>query len=254
MRQIIRGAEPFFFPGGKVGCLLTHGFTASPQEVRELGAFLARQGHTVLGVRLSSHGTNVKDMNRSRWHDWLASVEDGYEILSTICEQVIAVGFSVGGALSLLQSARREVRAVAALSTPYRLPPDPRLKRLRPILRPLSFFLHTMPKGSSNWYDPQAERARVAYKSYPLRAILEVDSLLSTMREALPNLNLPVLLMHSKNDIYIPPEHMTSIYDDLGSKEKHMVWVERSNHIITCDAEREVVFKTVAGFVLQHVE
>ncbi len=47
---------------------------------------------------------------------------------------------------------------------------------------------------------------------------------------------------------------MTSIYDDLGSKEKHMVWVERSNHIITCDAEREVVFKTVAGFVLQHVE
>jgi len=66
----IPGAETFFFPGGKVGCLLTHGFTASPQEMHELGTRLASQGHTILGVRLFGHGTRLEDMARSRWPDW----------------------------------------------------------------------------------------------------------------------------------------------------------------------------------------
>ena len=29
---IIPGAEPFFFPGGEISCLLAHGFTGAPKE------------------------------------------------------------------------------------------------------------------------------------------------------------------------------------------------------------------------------
>ena len=41
---IVPGAEPFFFgvpPGDRVGCLLLHGFTAMPEEMRWLGESLA---------------------------------------------------------------------------------------------------------------------------------------------------------------------------------------------------------------------
>ncbi len=74
-------AEPFFFPGkgekARIGCLVTHGFTGAPKEMRWMGEYLNRQGYTVCGIRLAGHATRLKDMVRSRWQDWLLSVEDG---------------------------------------------------------------------------------------------------------------------------------------------------------------------------------
>lgn len=249
MNRILPGAEPFLFPGGETGVLLAHGFTASPQEMHGLGQHLAREGFTVLGVRLFAHGTRVEDMLRARWHDWLGSVEDGYRLLQGSCSRVVLVGFSTGGALSLLFSTHHEVSALAVLSTPFRLPPDPRLKTLRPILRPLSLILRALPKSHSVWFDPEAQSARVAYEAYPLRAIIELESLLNEMRQALPSVQVPVLLMHSKNDRFIPPDHMSLIYEAIGSNDKTMHWVENSSHIITCDADRHIVFETVTNYL-----
>jgi len=47
--MIIPTAEPFFLPGNRVGCLLVHGFTGAPKEMRWMGEFLNQQGYTVLG-------------------------------------------------------------------------------------------------------------------------------------------------------------------------------------------------------------
>jgi carboxylesterase len=249
MRQIQSGAEPFFYPGGETGCLLTHGFTASPQEVRRLGEHLAQQGYTVLGVRLFAHGTKYEDMNRARWTDWLASVEDGYHLLANQCKRIFFIGSSVGGSLSLILATRIPPAGVVTMATPIRLPPDPRLERLKPILKPLSYLVTAIPKGPPTWHDPQAQEERVAYSAYPLQAILELQSLLSAMQSALPEVHVPVFLMHSKNDGFIPFEHMQQIYDRLGSKDKATAWVEDSSHVITCDSEREKVFQKVTEFI-----
>ena len=50
---IMPGAEPFYFSGDRTGCLLIHGFTGTPNEMRWLGTQLSTAGHTVLGVRLA---------------------------------------------------------------------------------------------------------------------------------------------------------------------------------------------------------
>jgi carboxylesterase len=39
-KSIISTAEPFFLPGGKTGCVLVHGFTGSPKEMRMIGDYL----------------------------------------------------------------------------------------------------------------------------------------------------------------------------------------------------------------------
>ena len=44
MNHIIPTAEPFFIPAGPTGCLLIHGFTGSPKEMRWMGEYLAREG------------------------------------------------------------------------------------------------------------------------------------------------------------------------------------------------------------------
>lgn len=254
MNMTMSGAETFFYPGGRVGCLLTHGFTATPQEMHELGTRLASQGYTVLGVRLFGHGTKLEDIARSRWPDWLASVEDGYHLLREWCDQIVVMGFSTGGCLSLIMVSELPVDGIVTLSTPYLLPPIPFLKQLYPILPALSVFLPAIRKGPPVWNNMEAAKSRVQYDAYPLRSVYEFGAMLDEMRPRLNKVTAPALLIHSLDDNFIPPSDMQHIYDSLGSTEKRMVHVKNNNHIITCDAAREEVFRETGSFVAQIIK
>jgi carboxylesterase len=238
-------AEPFFFPGGKTGCLLVHGFTGSPKEMRWMGEYLSEQGHTVLGIRLFAHATRPSDMLRARWHDWLASVEDGLNILAGACEQTFIMGLSMGGILTLLAAARYPVAGAVAMSTPYELPRDWRMK----YIRLLHHLLPYVGKGGSDWQDPAAAADHVDYPAHPTHGVAELIDLTAEMRTALPDIRVPVLLMHSKKDGGIAPENMPRIYEKLGSPDKQMLWIENSGHVITRDKDRQVVFKAAADFI-----
>ena len=250
---LIPTAEPFLFLGqpGQPAVLLIHGFTSSPKEVRFMGEYLNRQGFTCLGIRLTGHATRPEDMIRSRYTDWIATVEDGYHLLRGITDQIILAGISTGGALALLMSTRLEVQGVVAMSTLDRLPnrdPIPLwaaklLSRLKPYLA----------KGSgppgSGWFDKEAFKTHVAYPKNPLRSVVELQLLLEEMDTALPNVRVPVLLIHSKDDTYVLPENMARIHARLGSSDKEMLWVSGSGHVVTRDAKREEVFAAAAAFI-----
>src|SRR5512140_2984466 len=110
----MQGAEPFLLPGGETGCLLIHGYTGTPFEMRMLGDFLAQAGYTVLAPRLSGHATQPEDMLRGRWQDWQASVEDGLNLLKGCTERQVVMGLSLGGVLALLTAARFPVSGVVS--------------------------------------------------------------------------------------------------------------------------------------------
>ena len=255
MTQIIATAEPFFLPGdgihARTGCLLIHGFTGTPKEMRWMGEHLAGQGFSALGVRLSGHATQPEDMIRSRYQDWTASVEDGYNLLSGITDRIFLVGLSMGGILSLLMSTRLRVAGVFAMSTPYCLPDDPRLRFLKQISR----FIKFMPKNNeapdSGWFDKQSFLEHKSYPLNPVRSIAELNLLMAEMRSALPSVNVPVFLVHSRNDNYVIKDSMAMIYDKLGTKDKQSLWVEGSGHVIPREPAREQVFKAATDFILR---
>lgn len=253
MNVVMQGGEPFFISGGPIGCLLIHGFTASPQEMRFLGESLAREGYSVLGVRLAGHGTTLKDLQRARWHDWLASVEDGYHLLKDVCERMVVIGFSQGGALALRFSAEHDIDALITISTPFELPPDRRLQLLRPILRPLSALVGSIPKGGGGWVDETRAAERVAYQAYPLRSVVELDSLLADMRSHLHQVTAPLLSIHSRRDDFVPPDNLAKIQAAVASAQKKQAWVERSYHLITLDVDRELVLDYVLNFIKEQV-
>jgi carboxylesterase len=246
----MQGGAPFLLPGGKTGCLLVHGFTASPQEMRYLGERLSEHGFTVLGIRLFGHATNVGDLNRARWWDWIASLEDGIHILRGMCDKVALAGLSLGGALSLTSSASEQIDAVVAMATPFRLPPDLRLRWLKPILRPLSIFMPTYHKGIPDWNDPTLLEERVDYSEYAVRAVEEVRKLLSIMRSKVEDITAPVLLIHSRRDVMVPATDMDEIFQRLRT-DKHREWVDQGGHNIVCDADRHAVADLTADFIAQ---
>ncbi|MGD2252643.1 MAG: alpha/beta fold hydrolase [Anaerolineales bacterium] len=245
MSTIMRGAEPFLFPGARTGCLLVHGFTGTPKEMRGLGEYLSEQGHTILGVRLTAHATKLEDMLRSRWHDWLASAEDGYHLLQGMTDNMFVMGLSMGGVLALLLGAHFPVSGIVAMSTPYALPADPRLI----FVRPLSMLVRYISKGESDWRDTQAEGTHLDYPAYPLRGIAELRDLMPVMQSSLARITAPVLLIHSRTDTSVPPSNVERFAQALTSCEKSIQWVENSGHVITGDSERHVVFERVGTFV-----
>lgn len=245
MRMIQPGGEPFYFPGGPVGCLLVHGFTGAPKEMLDLGRHLADQGHTVHGVRLYGHATRVEELPRARWRDWLASVEDGYHLLKGRCDQVVLMGLSMGGVLSLTFSSRFQVAGVVAMSTIFSLPADPRLR----FIGILSLIVKRIDKGEPDWMDPEAEADHIDYPYYPTRSIAELRDLLKEMRKALPRVTAPALIIHSKTDGGVAPHNAENLLAALGSEDKSLAWIERSGHVITRDIERQAVFDMATAFV-----
>src|SRR5439155_12612378 len=94
--------DGFALPGSRsLGCLLVHGFTATPDEMRPFGEALARRGFPVRGVRLAGHGTSVADLARTGAADWIASVEAGRAALARDVAHVALVGMSLGALLAL---------------------------------------------------------------------------------------------------------------------------------------------------------
>jgi len=251
MKQIIPTAEPFLFPGSRTGCLLVHGFTGAPKEMRWMGEYLAGEGFSVLGVRLAGHATQMSDMPRTRWTDWTASVEDGYHLLRGLADRIFLVGLSMGGMLSLLMSTRLEVAGVVAMSTPHRLPDDPR-KRLAKYFAPVIPYIRKRPKGTPpgmGWFDQDAWNGHVSYPMNPVRSIAELVELGREMRAALPKVRVPVLLVHSRDDDYVIRDSMESIHAALGTQDKSMMWVEGSGHVIPREPAKEQVFRAAAEFI-----
>lgn len=243
--KLMPGGEPFFLPAGSVGCLLVHGFTATPQEVRWMGEYLQQQGYTCLGVRLHGHATAPEDLARTTWQDWLASVEDGYAMLESYCDHVVPAGLSLGGALCLLLASARPVPALISMATPYQLSNLPHPA----VLRTLKLVKKFLRKGPPSWHDPEALHTRVQYDVYPIAAILQILDLLETLRPRLGSISAPALLMHSRADGFVRPESCQSIHDALASTNKQIKWVEKSSHVISCDSERKQVFEHAAHFL-----
>lgn len=243
--HLLPGAEPFFFPGGPVGCLVVHGFTGTPKEMRWFGEYLAAQGYTVLGVRLAGHASQPQAMIRTNWQDWFASVVDGWHLLRGQCGRLFAAGLSMGGALSLHLSAHFHVDGVIAMSTPIHLRPA-WLLNLIPLLQP---FYRFHPKGPSDWRDPAAPAQHIAYPRYPVRAIGQLWKFLKTLDKALPRVTAPALLIHSRGDLSVPLSNLDYLYARLGSVDKEKLVIENSGHVVTEDIEREHVFAAAAEFI-----
>ncbi len=243
--EIQNHAEPFLMKGGPVGCLLLHGFTGSPFEMRMLGVSLAEEGFTVLAPRFSGHGTAPEDMQRVRWWDWMADVEDALSLLKSLTEHQVVLGLSMGGVLSLLTAARYPIDAAISFSTPCQLPDDLRIK----YLRWLYWLQPVQKKEVLPGLDSQSQKGRIDYPYFPTRSVLELMNLITAMRSELPAVKVPVLLAQSHGDHTISANSMDYLYDHISSTQKSRLWLETSGHVIVREPEREKVFATTKQFI-----
>jgi carboxylesterase len=237
----MRGAEPFLLPGGDRGVLLIHGFTGAPAEMRLLGDYLHGLGYTVLGPRLAGHGTSPQDMARTDWRHWYADVEDGYHLLRGLCREVSVAGLSMGALLAFKLAAEHPVARIAAVSTPIFF-----FDRRLPFLPFYRLFRRFEPQ--ENHRLSVNERYDVAYGHMPLPSLASLLSLVRHVDGLLPQVDRPALLIQSRSDRTVRPDSAPYIYSRLGSRDKQLVWLEKSGHVATLDVEHDQVFREIGAF------
>ncbi|GAB4337718.1 MAG: alpha/beta fold hydrolase [Candidatus Abyssubacteria bacterium] len=238
----------FSFAGGPVGCLLTHGFTGSPFEMRGLGEYLAAKGFTVLGRPLPGHGTTPHDMLRTNWHDWYRACVMNAAELSERCEKVFLCGMSMGGTLSLHVAAHYahqfKLAGVAAYGAPVYLK-----NPLLPLVPVFKRFMKFKPPSRSDVADPVACAAQQSYDRVPLECITSLLDLLAHVKNDLQDVTVPVLLIQSKKDNTVHPPNVHLIHKLLGSRDKTVIEVEKSYHVITVDYDRDLVRERTFEFI-----
>jgi carboxylesterase len=229
-----------------VGCLLIHGFSGSPVEMRWLGAYLAERGMRVEGVRLAGHGTRPEELKHLTWHDWLQSADEGLDRLRRTHEKVVIVGFSMGGLLGLHLCVARpdDISSIVTISTPVYFR-DRRI-HLIPVVRHVVHWHNVRRPGNST--DPEAHTRYHAYRRYPLVAVDQLLDLMRVTRKLLPAVKTPALIMHGVRDDVVHPRSAHYLFDRIGSNKRDLVFWHNSGHGVVFDAEREEVWSRVSEF------
>ncbi len=244
--RIIPSAEPFLFPGNNVGCILVHGFTGTPKEMRWLGEFLNEKLITVVAPRVSGHATEPRDMHRSTWQDWVASIEDAYHFIRPNVDKLFIVGLSMGGILTCVTASYLKFEGLVTISTPYEIPQkDWRLR----FIRQFALIMPKVKKGEGDWQNQEAKKDHVDYAYQPTRSIAELIDLFVQFRASLPKLRLPSLHIHSTKDLSVPIHHLQQIVDHNGSPKKQTLVVHNSGHVIIREPDRIQVFEEIYKFI-----
>ncbi len=248
----VRGApieqvQPFAFDRGPLGCVLLHGFTAAPKEMRPLGEFLAAQNYTVRGVRYAGHGTSPQELAQTGWRDWVASATTAIDELRPRCTQVWAIGLSLGGLISLYLAEQHLVDGVCAIA-PALFPPDRRMKYAR-ILSP---FLPYTRKDLADLHDPVALAEHADYELFSTRAIAHLYDLMKYTRRHLDRIDAPLLLVFAQHDQVVSLANLDYVRARVHSTEQRAVILQRGGHIVTEDYDKELAFAAVAQFLQQH--
>jgi esterase/lipase len=216
----------------KVGVLLVHGFLSSPAEMRPFADFLYKKGHSVMGVRLAGHGTSPHDLATREWGDWLESVRIGYKIISAFADEVVVIGFSAGGILSLLLAEEKPEKlvGVASVASPLDIQ-DPGVS-LIPVLHRANKVAKLIPSvdGITLFLNNGSSKPSINYRSMPVSAINELRTMISVAKKKLKNIDIKAAVVQGTKDPVAIAADGEKIFKSIGTKDKQLHFVETDKH------------------------
>jgi carboxylesterase len=244
---VIPGAEPYFHPGNGTGVLLCHGFTGSPASLRPWAEYLAGAGLTVSVPRLPGHGTTWQEMARTRWEDWYAEVDRGYEELRGQSSEIFVMGLSMGACLALRMAELRGPAMSGLVLVNPSVAPDTKLFLLAPMLK---LVVPSLPGITS---DIKKEGVtELGYTRVPVRAAATLPAFWRLTQSRLAEVTQPVLIYKSTVDHVVGPASMKVLRAALPADRLTVRECPDSYHVATLDNDAPAIFAGSLDFVRAH--
>ena len=246
--KVMSGAETFFYKKGNTGCLLCHGFTGTPDEMKSIGEFLASKDISVIGPRLPGHGTTLEDLKTKTAVDWLAEYRKSFTKLKDICNEVFICGLSMGGVLTLDFAIENDVSGIITLATPikFRGLDMHFLNTFSPFVKRLSI------KKTKKELEDQKTNRILAYKRYPLGPAACLAKLIKKTRASIDKIKDPILILQGSLDDKWIVDSSKIIQDKISSKDKKLIYLKNSPHNIPKGPEIDIVKQKIYEFITKH--
>ncbi len=243
---IMKGGEPFFIRKGKIGCILCHGFTGTPNEMKGIGDFLAENNITVLGPLLPGHGTIIGEMKKTTINDYFIEYKKAVDKLRKFCEEIFVCGLSLGGLLTLKFASENTVNGVISLATPIKF------KKLE------GFFLATIGPLLKNIAIKKSKKELIGqkifniicYDRYPVGPAISIRKTIHKTRKKLPNIKSPILIIQGQLDSKWIVDSSRIIFNEVKSENKNIILLQKTSHVLTLGPEK----KKIHNFILEFIQ
>ncbi len=260
----------YFLNGNRNGVLLIHGLTGTPNEMRIIAKGLNQAGFTVYAMQLAGHCGDEADLCRTTWQDWYQSVQQAADFLKQHVDHLFVAGLSMGALLSLKLAADypQLVKGVGVYGVTFTYDGWSMPFWAKQLFFLLTFLkkLHLFQKTSFIEKPPyglkdERIRATVAASMFsgdstaaglagnPFPALAEMQWLAKKVRQQLPQVIAPCLIMHSGHDDIANINTNARLVEENVSGPTRFVVLDDSYHLITIDRQRrEVINESVQFF------
>jgi len=212
----------------RIGCLILHGFAGDIHEVMPLARALHEKGYIVECPTLEGHGLGRRQLGRSTRHQWVQSAEEAYRRLQMRADEIVVIGFSMGGLLAFHIAARHPVKQLFTLNTPYRY------WDIRQALANLR----------EDWRSHSSRYASGLLR-IPLRSMWQFRRLLKETIPLLPAITCPYVILQAQKDDTVQAVSAERLQHSVGSTQVRLHYFPRSGHLLLKGPEADEAIETV---------
>jgi len=226
-------------------CLLIHGAGGSPSEMRPLGEYLHKLGHTALGVRmplqpepadyglaeyarelLGGRKKQSRGRLRSGWSACLAGSEVALQTLLSYSKDTYVAGFSFGGTIALNLMQRFPLKGTILLS---------------PGLFPVGGTRYTL------FWAARRLLPGLTRRVMPSRS--DMLDLIEMTKERLGRIEKPILVVQAADDPVVSPRGYQFLQKRSRNPGSRFVLLQKGGHVIIKGDPAERVFRICGEFI-----
>ncbi|AFM41132.1 esterase/lipase [Desulfosporosinus acidiphilus SJ4] len=216
----------------ETGCLIIHGFAGSRREIDSLVTRLNENGLPTSVPVLAGHESSRRELARAKYTDWIQSVFAAYNDLEKQCNNVVVMGFSMGGLLGIQLCQAHKIKALVLINTPiYYL----NLKRVFLNLGcDFRFYARKYLVSSTN--------------PPPFAALIQFLILLHKTKSLLKDTKCTSLIFQTLDDDVIKPKSANHIYANI-SGHKTLKLYPTGGHLVLLTETGERIGEEIYGFL-----
>ncbi|WP_409367118.1 alpha/beta hydrolase [Lysinibacillus sp. 38-6] len=212
-----------------IGVLCIHGFSGGPYEIEPFTSYLcANTDWLVEAPTLSGHGEELNMKGFTAQH-WLMDAELALRALAKKVDDIIIVGFSMGGIIALYLAKRYKVKKLVLLSAAAKYVSP---KQLVKDFKMLATDAYHRNLANNELF----VRYRHKFSDVPLSATVEFMKLVQKVEPYYQDIKIPVYIIQGKLDGIVPYHTAQFLYDQLASTNKKLYFSNNGKHHI-CHCE-----------------
>jgi len=229
----------------KIGVLVLHGFSSHLKTVNGLVPYLEKAGIDYEMPVLRGHGTRYEDLVGVTARDWYVDAERALIDIWNRVDQVVVVGFSMGGLVALELATRHPGKIAGLVSVAACLK----------FADPLARFSRRFASVVKYWPSPESfndlslKKNCKNYPKFPTETFASLYDYSRDIVQRLPEVHVPIRILQSKKDQIVSPVAANIIHEKVSSPRREIIWYSQSGHEMMQDLEAEKVFEDTMEFI-----